>query len=80
MIICGKCRSDDVQLLAWVNSNTKEFVEWHDLSALGWCTSCGSQVDTKYLPDDFYMKKYGKKDEEGDVSGREVDNSAGSDS
>lgn len=40
--VCGTCGSDQIEVLAWVKMNTKEFTEWlNETDEDCYCPACG---------------------------------------
>ena len=43
MLICKKCKSSDVDVMAWVNINTNEYTNDLD-SDIPYCNNCGDDT------------------------------------
>ena len=54
--ICTDCKGTNLQVRAWVNANTLEFVEYtreHDI----WCETCGVLTEILTVDDDLNQLK-----------------------
>lgn len=50
--VCGTCGSRDIEVLAWVKMNTKEFSDWvNDTDEDCYCPVCGHDTEVVDLND-----------------------------
>lgn len=46
MLVCEECGGKNIQIMAWVNANTHEYIEdgWSEVQD-NWCDDCESHVN-----------------------------------
>lgn len=54
--ICADCKGTNLQVRAWVNVNTLEFVEYTPEDDI-WCETCGTFKDILTVDDDLNQLK-----------------------